>query len=62
MKVVILISLVALLLIAASSGIAAYYLGGNQSVTMICKGDQFIVNQISATELYVTCRVWVLRH
>ena len=60
-KVMLIIIILAALAIAASSGIAAYYLGGNQSVTMFCKGDEFIVQQHSDTELFITCRVWVLR-
>jgi hypothetical protein len=60
-KVMLIIIILAVLAIAASSGIAAYYLSGNQSVAMICKGDEFIIQQYSDTEILVTCRVWVLR-
>lgn len=62
-KTIVIAILIAVMLgtIAASSGIAAYYLSGNQSVTLICKGDEFIIQQYSDTELYITCRVWLLR-
>jgi len=62
-KLIVLAILVAVLLgtIAASTGIAAYYLRGNQSITLVCKGDEFIIQQYSPTELYITCRVWLLR-
>ena len=60
-KVILIIIILAILAIAASSGIAAYYLGGNQSMTIFCKGDEFIIQQYSDTEILVTCRVWVLR-
>lgn len=62
------IVIVLLLMLVASAAVtavaAAYqpnaiYIGGQQTVTLVCKGDEFLTTIVSNREIILTCRVWV---
>ena len=48
-----------LTLIAAAYQPNAIYIGGQQTVTLICKGDEFLTTIVNKREIILTCRVWV---
>jgi hypothetical protein len=45
--------------VAAAYQPNAIYIGGQQTVTLICKGDEFLTTIVNKREIVLTCRVWV---
>jgi hypothetical protein len=48
-----------LTLVAAAYQTNVIYVGAQQTVTLICKGDEFLTTIVSKREIVLTCRVWV---